>query len=196
MKNKTPNIEKGTLIQMSRGDESAFDSIYWAYNSYIYNFIYSLLYDKSMAEDLTQTVFLKIWERRKDIDPEQHFEAYVFTIARHLIYKETENRLFSEQFMEVLSTRADCDVSTENLIEAKFVQEYIDTLIENLPPSRREIFKLSRYLHLSNKEIANRLSISEKTVETQIYRSLCYLKQRLSTHEGVGVLLLLLACKC
>lgn len=196
MKYNSPKIDKKTLIRLSHGDESAFESIFWAYNSYLYNFIYSILYDKSMVEDLTQTVFLKIWEKRETIDPEQNFDAYLFTIARHLVYKETEHRLFCEQMVESIAAQTDCDASTESLIEALFVKEYIDTLIEQLPPSRREIFKLSRDSHLSNKEIASKLSLSEKTVETQIYRSLCYLKQQLSTREGIGLLFLLLSIKC
>lgn len=54
------------------------------------------------AADLTQNVFLKIWEKHETIDPEQNFDAYLFTIARNLVYKETENRLLSEKLTESL----------------------------------------------------------------------------------------------
>jgi RNA polymerase sigma factor, sigma-70 family len=63
--------------------------------------------------------------------------------------------------------------------EVNSLLEYIDHLIENLPPARREIFRLSRLEQLSNKEIAHKLSISEKTVETQLYRSFQYLRSKL-----------------
>jgi len=61
-----------------------------------------------------------------------------------------------------------------------------------VPPARREIFKLSRFQKMSNKEIAARLSISEKTVETQLYRATSYLKKYLLTEEGAGMIMLLL----
>ena len=88
-------IDSETLARLKQGDVRAFEVIFWEYNPRVYHFVYSLLFDKLLAEDLTQTVFLKIWERREWIDPSQPFEAYLFTIARHLAYKESERMLVS-----------------------------------------------------------------------------------------------------
>ena len=163
----------------------------------MFNFIQSLLYVKSLAEDLTQTVFLKIWEKRTCIDPELGFDSYLFAIARNLVYKETENRLQSEQVNIALKDRS---IETESLMEenidADSLKEYIDTLVEQLPPSRKDIFHLSRRHHLSNKEIAARLSISEKTVETQLYRALRFIKQKLSDDTNLAILMLLMIKGC
>lgn len=190
-KNTSRHIDKELLHRLKSGDEAAFDSLYWAYSSYLYNFIHSILYDKSLAEDLTQNVFLKIWEKRDGIIPEQGIEAYLFTIARNLVYKETEKSLLSSAVMELLSGQmADQDSMMEENLEAESLQEYIRQLVEQMPVARREIFKLSRYEHLSNKEIAARLNLSEKTVETQLYRALSFLKQHLSA-GGVMALALL-----
>ena len=84
----------------------------------------------------------------------------------------------------------------EEKIDADSLRLYIDNLIEQLPLSRKEIFKLSRREHLSNKEIAARLSISEKTVETQLYRSLRFLKEKLSNDHLLAILLVVLANEC
>lgn len=93
-------MDGNLLIDLKNGDEKAFETLFWEYNQHVYHFVYSLLYDKSMAADLTQNVFLKIWEKHETIDPEQNFDAYLFTIARNLVYKETENRLLSEKLTE------------------------------------------------------------------------------------------------
>ena len=93
-------IDTHTLSLLQQGDEKAFDTIFWKYNPRVFHFIHSLLYDKILAEDLTQNVFLKIWERHQDIKPEEGFEAYLFTIARNMVYKETEKRLLSERFLD------------------------------------------------------------------------------------------------
>ena len=125
------------------------------------------------------------------------FDSYLFAIARNLVYKETENRLQSEQVNIALKDRS---IETESLMEenidADSLKEYIDTLVEQLPPSRKDIFHLSRRHHLSNKEIAARLSISEKTVETQLYRALRFIKQKLSDDTNLAILMLLMIKGC
>lgn len=190
-------VDKDVIVNLKNGNEEAFEALFWEYNTHIYHFVYSLLYDKSMAEDLTQNVFLKIWERREHIDVEQSFDSYLFTIARHLVYKETEKRLLSESLTEALQKQlSDGDTLMEDKIDAESLREYIDSLIEELPPARREIFRLSRKEHLSYKEIALRLSISEKTVDTQLNRALRYMRERLSSDYMLAVFILFLASKC
>ena len=98
-------MDGNLLIDLKNGDEKAFETLFWEYNQHVYHFVYSLLYDKSMAADLTQNVFLKIWEKHETIDPEQNFDAYLFTIACNLVYKETENRLLSEKLTESLQRK-------------------------------------------------------------------------------------------
>ena len=173
-KHAIATIDSDVLLRLKLGDEKAFEVVYWKYSSWVFNFIQSLLYDKSLAEDLTQTV-----------------------IARNLVYKETENRLQSEQVNIALKDRS---IETESLMEenidADSLKEYIDTLVEQLPPSRKDIFHLSRRHHLSNKEIAARLSISEKTVETQLYRALRFIKQKLSDDTNLAILMLLMIKGC
>lgn len=190
-------VDRSILERLRSGDEKAFESLFWAYNEHVYHFAYSLLYDRTIAEDLTQSVFLKIWERRADIDPDQSFDSYLFTIARHLVYKETENRLQAESLAETLGERfSDVDSLTEERIDTESLRLYIHRLVEELPPARREIFCLSRFEQLSYKEIAIRLSISEKTVETQLNRALRFLRERLSSDSLIAFLLLIMINEC
>ena len=122
-------VDGHLLIDLKNGDEKAFETLFWKYNEHVYHFIYSLLYEKSMAEDLTQNVFLKIWEKHETIDVEQNFDAYLFTIARNLVYKETENRLLSEKLTESLQRQlSDADSLTEERIDAESLREYINSL--------------------------------------------------------------------
>ena len=196
-KHTLKDIDATVLRRLKEGDETAFESIYWKYNSHVFNFINSLLYDRVISEDITQSVFMKIWERRESIDLDKGFDAYLFTIARNMVYKETENRLLSESAFYALSQQqTNEDFLMEEKIDADSLRLYIDNLIEQLPLSRKEIFKLSRREHLSNNEIATRLSISEKTVETQLYRSLRFLKEKLSNDHLLAILLIVLANEC
>ena len=189
MKSSSDKIGKQVLQRLKNGDEGAFDTVFWSYNSHVFHFIDSLLYDKTLAEDFTQNVFLKIWERRESINPEDSFESYLFTIARNMVYKESEKRLLSERFLEYIRNQQDFDGQLEAKIDAESLREYVDELVEQMPPSRRNIYYLSRKQHLTNKEIAKQLSISEKTVETQLYRALQYLRVKLADEITVLALL-------
>lgn len=189
-------VPKNILLRLSNDDEKAFEFIYWKYNAHVYNFANSLLYSPKIAQDITQNVFLKIWEKRHEINPEQNFNAYLFTIARNMVYKETEQKLLSEQSLRQLQEEEDVlDMSTIQTLDYHFTEELCRSLVEELPPARREIFKLSRFERLSNKEIALRLSISERTVETQLYRATRFLKRKLLSDEGLGLLILLFITK-
>lgn len=185
-------VPKNILLRLSNDDEKAFEFIYWKYNVHVYNFANSLLYSPKIAQDITQNVFLKIWEKRHEINPEQNFNAYLFTIARNMVYKETEQKLLAEQSLRQLQEEEDVlDMSTIQTLDYHFTEELCRSLVEELPPARREIFKLSRFERLSNKEIALRLFISERTVETQLYRATRFLKRKLLSDEGLGLLILL-----
>jgi RNA polymerase sigma-70 factor (ECF subfamily) len=173
--------EANQLQHLRRGDKKAFEVVYRKYSGRVYNFFLSLLRDEFAAEDLTQNVFMKIWEKRESIDPDGHFDAYLFTIARHMIARESEKRLQEECLRETLWERGDsADTATEEFIEVESLRAYINTLIEQFPPVRKHVFTLSRIHHLSNREIGLQLSISEKTVESHLYRAMRFLKSKLN----------------
>ncbi|MCD7936927.1 MAG: sigma-70 family RNA polymerase sigma factor [Tannerellaceae bacterium] len=183
--------DKKWLYLLKQSDVKAFDVIYWKYNAWIYNFIHSCLFDTAVSEDLTQTVFLKIWEKRRVIDPELNFESYLFTIARHLVYKETENRLASAEIMGELNWQIpDPSPSTEEIAETNSLYTYILEIAGTLPPARKEIYLLSREHHLTNKEIAAKLDISEKTVEAQLSKALRLIREKLTVDKGLFFILI------
>lgn len=179
------NIHDDQLLlqQIKEGDKRAFEIIYLKYSAKLYNFVVSLLHDRTIAEDITQTCFLKIWEKRTNIDLEKSFSSYLFTIARNDVYKETERLVQASKYFEKVQSKSDeLDEDTINKINALFLESHIDKLIEKLPPARREIFILNRKHHLTNKEIAQKLNISEKTVEVQMYRAMRFLKEHLKQY--------------
>ena len=192
-------VNEDLLKRLKAGEEKAFEDLYWTYSPRVYNFINSLLFDKSLTEDLTQNVFLKVWEKHEQIEPELGITAYLFTIARHFVFnmlRQTEFRLSQHVTSHVEDIDLSDDSKEEQQHEVNSFLEYIDHLIENLPPSRREIFRLSRLEQLSNKEIARKLSISEKTVETQLYRSFQYLRSKLSPDKRWILLFCYLVNRC
>ncbi len=177
------NIDILTLTSLKQGSTKAFETIFKKCNAKVYNFVLSTLYDKNLAEDVTQAIFLSIWEHRENIDPQKNFESYLFKTARNMVYRQTEKMLLAYRYEEHIKMNiSEEDFSPEENLEASSLEELIMELINKLPEARRKIFLLSLKGELSNKEIAEQLFISEKTVETQIRRSLEFVRGKLKNH--------------
>ena len=184
-------IDSEMLRRLNTGDGDAFEYIFRKYNGKIYHFALATLYDKTVAEDVTQNVFLSVWEHRKNIIPEENFQAYLYTIAKNLVYRETEKMILAFRYENYINKEYtdEEDFSTEKTIDANSLEEMIFRLVDRLPQARKKIFLLRFADDLSNKEIAQRLSISEKNVEMQMRRSLNYLQQRLKKYIALTAFL-------
>jgi RNA polymerase sigma-70 factor (ECF subfamily) len=171
------------LESLKHGDTKAFEAIYTVYKAKIYNFVLDVLYDKSMAKDITQNVFLSVWEHREEILPAGNFQSYLFTIAKNLVYRQTEKMLLAVRYKDYIRTHnSEGDNSLEEKIDADSLEKLIFQLIEQLPEARRRIFLMRFKEELNNKEIAASLSLSEANVEKQVSRSLAYIRKRLKAY--------------
>lgn len=176
------NPDIAILNSLKLGDNKAFEMVFRKYNKRIYSFVVSTLFDKDIAEDITQSVFLSIWEHREKIDTSKNFQAYVFTIAKNMVYRHTENMLRNYRFEEYVRMYVNHnDTSQEERIDASLLEQEIMRMIEQLPEARKRIFIMSFKEELTNKEIAEQLSISPKTVDTQIRRSLDFIRKNLKS---------------
>lgn len=191
---KTKETEKELLRRLKEGDREAFDTIYEQWGGYIYNFTCKTLFNKSLAEDITQELFLRLWEHRAQIDEERNFQAWLFTVARNLVYKEGRRMLLNSAFIDVVQKegpRAGGGNTTDDMVNLSFTSEYIAQLIEQMPPARKRIYILNKQDGLSVREIALRLNLSEKTIETQLYHANLFMRSRFRNIHLFSVLLLL-----
>jgi len=179
LKNKPIHMNSQILRLLREGDEKAFEYIFHHYYNQIYTFVLNTLFDKTFAEDITQSVFISIWEKRETIDTETNIAPFLYTIARNQVYRQTEQLLLKYKYEQYQQQKVQENTDIEADINSRFLENILSELIEKLPSDRRRIFLLSRKENLSNKEIASRLQISEKTVETQIRRSLIFLREKM-----------------
>ena len=178
----TMNQSENTLIRdLKQGSKKAFDLIYQMYAKRLY--AYSLQFTKSSedAEEIVQDVFVKLWINRENIRQEETLRSLLFIMTKHYLINAFRAKLNSPTYeeyvvwMEELSSE-----ETHYDVEYKDFLRQLDQALIKLHPTQKKIIELSRFQQLSNKEIAEQLSLSEQTVKNQLSLGLKNLREELS----------------
>lgn len=180
------------IRRLQKGDASSFEYLYNKWSGKLYNFVMRISRgDSYLAEELVQSIFIKVWEGRELLDADKSFPAYLCTIAKNQLSNIYQHRMLEFLYEEkIKQTSITEENNTEKEIEFRFLEDYINTLIDQLPPARQQIFLLSRKQLLSNREIAEKLNISENTVESQLTKALSFLRERIKSHYNLSIYLL------
>lgn len=169
--------ELEVIIKLKQGDKAAFATLYNQYWRKVYNFVQLYITKPVEVEEVVQEVFIKLWESHESIDMNKSLEGYLFVITRNFIFYQSRKYFNEMSFKLTVLQAIENSYDMEEELEAADLKRYIDKLISLLPPRQQEVFKMSREEQLSNREIAERLSISEKAVERNIYLALKFLKK-------------------
>lgn len=166
------------VSKLKGGDINAFESIYKLYHQRIFNFCHKLLPSIDDAREATQKVFIAVWEQKSILDPEKSFTSYIYSIARYTAYHDFKSLVYRTAAFEQITTEInDFSEAEKDDVLFKEMTEIINRLIDQLPPQRRMIFRLSRFYQLTYRAIAEKLNITENTVDTQIRRALEYIRK-------------------
>lgn len=148
------------------------------------NFALMLLKQEEDAEDVAQDVFLKLWTQPELWQDKERADSYIYQMTKNMILNRFRHMQVEQEYQNAAAAEellAECTDENETLnpLYYKEAQILIQLTLESIPEKRRNIFKLSRFGHLSNKEIAERLNLSVRTVERQIYLVLLELKKKI-----------------
>lgn len=169
-------------------DPQSFENLFREYFSSLMAFARKILEDEDDAREVVQGVFIKLWERREEIDLSTSLKSYLFTsVHNRSLNVIRDRRKFSAN--EVPEMAGELDVSA--YIESMELEEKIGQCIEELPEKCRQIFELSRFDGLKYSEIALKLNISVKTVENQMSKALKILKEKLAAYLSILLWLIL-----
>ena len=182
MRKYNPVEEKKVLELLAQGNEFAFTLLFDHYRGRIFTVALRFLKSRELAEEVVQEVFLKIWSRRQDLVSVLNFEAYLFTIARNLVFdllkeiaKETMTR---NDFIDIVQQTITAD---EGLIEEQY-HALLNEAVSQLPPQQKQIFRLARVEGLSHQAIAEQLHLSRLTVKTHMAKALRSIRENLQHH--------------
>ena len=175
--------EKEAIIKLKTcNDKAAFAFLYRSYWAKVYNFTRLYITSAVDVEEIVQEVFIKIWENREALDEEQNFAGYLFITMRNLVFNRSRKNL-NEPFYQLSVIEAvEESYDIEEELDAANLRTHISALISMLPPRQQEVFRLSRDEELSYREIAERLQISERTVEHHISDALKFLRKNIKLY--------------
>ncbi len=186
--------EKDLLYKLGKGDGSAFEQLFITYYQPLVVFANKLVYDMDMARDLVQGVIVHFYEKREDIQIHTSLKAHLYQSVRnrclnHLKREQTIRNHHSTLFIE----NKESESVFHDIMEETELENRIFQIINSLPKQCQKIFEMSRFQGKTNQEIADELSISKRTVETQISNALKKMRQKLASYIGVTTLLSLIS---
>ncbi len=164
---------------VSQSDRNAFNTLFELFWNPMYIYAASLVMNDSLAKDLVQEVWIDYWQRRENVEI-QNIKPYLYRAIRYKCYNTLRDRKFNKTQIEAAnSVCITSDIELEE--DVMDLSKRIDNTISSLPKRCQEIFTLSRINNISNKEIAKKLNISQRSVENQISLALRKLRKELST---------------
>lgn len=176
------NIEFSEMLlirSLKTGSYKAFDRIYQIYAKRLY--AYSLQFTKSSkdSEEIIQDVFIKLWTNKESIRQEDTLRSLLFIMTKHALINAFRGRINQPVYEDFINYKNEITANDAGYnIEFEEFEQKFTKLIKDLPSTQQKVVIMSRIKQLSNKQIAEELSLSEQTVKNQISIALKILKKK------------------
>ena len=189
---ETVDPDHGLLTRLRNGDHASFSELYAAYSSKVYVFILKYIHSPDLSKDLTQEVFIKIWEGREQLEGVRLLKAYIFTVARNHAFNTLKKIASAEAAQSHLLSYFERE---RQVVEDDFVyREYLELLnqvLERLPERTREVFRMCRQEGKSYEEAAAALGISRNAIKNHMVFSMKILSDFAERDLGISLSILL-----
>jgi len=165
------DIQLLNLIQADH--EAAFKELYCRYWKHLYAFAFNRVRSREVAEEIVQDFLTNFWLNRHKLHIQTSFDGYIYTSIKNLVLNYFAREARKSQMLENIgASMSALDNSTEEVIMLHELRSVITREVSQLPVKCRSVFELSRLENKSNKEIAQTLGISEKTVEGHLSKAI------------------------
>jgi len=172
--------------------EFEFRRVFEEYNRQVYAQVYALAKSHYAAEELTQEIFIKIWQNREALNGVKNLDGYIYTIARNYalnyLRKAASDMRLANYLMKVAVIGCN---DTESALQVSEYKKLIHTAVSKLSPQRRLVYELSKNNDLSYDDIASQLNLSKHTVKNHLLSALASIKGYL-TQNGIDPTLILI----
>jgi len=170
--NPERNFTDSELIRkLKDNQEDAMIILYKSYWKVLYISAFKILQDKHACEDIIQELFIKIWNKRAELEIRSSIQSYLLAAVRYEVFRKIrESKNYEPIINDIIETVS--DRSAYDILEYKELQARISGVIDTLPAKCKQVYMLSRIELLSHKEISSQLSISTKTVRNHLTKAL------------------------
>lgn len=172
--------------RVKEGNIEAFETLFRKYYEPLCNWAFNFVKDADTAEEIVQDFFFNYWKNREVVNIRVSVKAYLYSAVRNASLKYLEKQEVQRRYAKRIlgeSPREEVVLITDEM-DARELQKEIDQALASLPERCRVIFKMSRYEGLKYQDIADKLSVSVKTVEADMTRTLKILRKRLARYQG------------
>ncbi|MFV0291202.1 MAG: RNA polymerase sigma-70 factor [Mangrovibacterium sp.] len=163
----TRNVDSYKIQQIALGDHDAFHWIFLKYHPRVKLFINQIIKSESIAEELSQDIFLKVWTSREELPNLRSFDAYLFRMSKNTALNYLSHKYVEDSYSTNNQSSA-ASFSPEEEYYAKELELLIQLTIDRMPDQRRKIYLMSRDENMETVQIAQTLGLTKKTVHNQI----------------------------
>lgn len=163
--------EKKLVIFLSEGNEEAFEELYHLYSERLICYLIRFVKSESLAAEILQEAFIKIWNNRENLDPDQSFRSYLFRIAENLVYDFFRKAARDKKLAEILAKNSGAYSHIEENIFTKENNRFLQDAIQSLPPKRRQVFQMIKMEEKSYEEVSLLLNVSTSTINDHIVKA-------------------------
>lgn len=161
------------IVLLKKENELAFKELYERYSGLLYVQALKKTKNEDEAKDIVQETFITLWNKRTELNFHSSFSSYLFkTVHNRALNIFVHQKYHDDYIISLQNYLNQAPAEADFLFREKELAQVIDRAVCALPEKMREVFQLSRYEHLTHKEIADKLGISELTVKTQVKRAL------------------------
>lgn len=184
------------MLRVQEGDDSSFALLLEKYRNPIIHFLYRMVQNQAIAEELAQEVFLRVYRSRASYEPTARFTTWLFRITTHLALNHIRDRRKHQLLTPIDSPSetftsiqlADKELTSEQrlLMQARLAE--VRRAIEQLPEKQRSAVLMHKYQEMDYSQIAGALSCSESAVKSLLFRAYETLRTRLKhfSPDGAG----------
>lgn len=170
------------MQKIKEGDRKSFESIFRMYYGDLCAYSNKITEDSDKSQEVVQEVFIKFWEKNQKINISHSIKAYLFRAVHNTALNSLKKRKNEERFPEGMEISEEPNFDFSIIDDNEILKEKIYQAIEELPVQCKKIFILNKIEELKYKEVAEKLDISVRTVETQVRRANMKLREILKDH--------------
>lgn len=187
-------MDKELFALVAEGDDHAFRQVFDKYWPQVYGSSLRLCKSPELAKDLSQDIFVRLWESRARLKELNKPESYLYILSRNLVLDHLRKKVFDTTHIDYLVEYfQDASINPQEKTEFRELELTLQRAVDTLPDKQKQVYQLSRLQGLTHEQIAAQLGISEVSSKTYIVRALQHIRQYMIDHSDEGMVEMALA---